>query len=74
MRLTFDTQVNWAAFLSCIINDLAGVLSSVASVHVEKLQDHLVILQGEITALSSLDLLSSSEPLQSEGGAAFHHG
>lgn len=74
VRLTFDGEINRAAFLPCIINDLTGVLSGVRSVHVEKLQNNLVVLQGEITALSSQDLLCSSEPLQLERGAALHHG
>ena len=74
VRLTFDSQINWAAFLSCIINNLTGVLSRVRPVHVEKLENNLVILQREITALSRQYLLFSSEPLQFEGGAAFHHG
>lgn len=74
VTLTFDREINWAAFLSCIINDLTGVLSSMRSVHIEKLQNNLIILQGEITGPSRHDFLSSSEPLQFEGGTAFHHG
>lgn len=73
-RLTFDGEMNRPAFLPCIVNDLTGVLSSVRSVHVEKLQSNLVIPQGEVTALSGHNLLCSSEPLQFEGAAALHHG
>lgn len=74
LRLTFDGEMNRAAFLPCLVNDLTGIFSGVRPVHVEKLQDNLVVLQGEVAALSGQDLLRSPEPLQLERGAALHHG
>lgn len=73
VKLTFDCEIHSTAFFSCIVDDLTGVLSSMGSVHVVKLQNHLVVLQGEAAVLPWQYLLGSSEPLQGEGHAALHH-
>lgn len=73
VKLTFDCEIHSTAFFSCIVDDLTGVLSSMGSVHVVKLQSHLVVLQGEAAVFPWQHLLGSSEPLQGEGHAALHH-
>ena len=71
--LTFDGEVYGTALLSGFVDDLTGVLSTVRPVHVEQLQENLVVLQGKVTASSRHHLLGSSEPLEFERRAAFNH-
>lgn len=43
-RLTFDSQINRATVLSCIINDLARIFTSMRLIDIVKLHASLVIL------------------------------